>query len=272
MAGASLRILLTADAEVPVPPILYGGIERVIDLLVREFRNGGHEVGLAANRDSHSPATEFFPWPEDHSRGTRPAIRNSAALSRAVAKFQPSVVHSFSRLMWLVPLAADRRPRIMSYQREPNGRTIRMSDRLHRGRLHFTGCSDYISRTGQQRGGGEWTTIHNAASPTTYTFRASVPADAPLVFLSRVEEIKGCHIAIEIARRTGRRLIIAGNHGQDGEAERYWRERILPEVGKNGIEYVGPVDDRQKNDLLGRAAAMIVPVQWDEPFGIVFAE
>jgi glycosyltransferase involved in cell wall biosynthesis len=105
-----------------------------------------------------------------------------------------------------------------------------------------------------------------------YTFRPDVPSDAPLVFLSRIEPIKGAHLAIAVARRAGRRLLIAGNHTLEGANGQYWREEIEPHLGRNGIEYVGPVDDTQKNELLGRAAAMLVPVQWDEPFGIVFAE
>jgi glycosyltransferase involved in cell wall biosynthesis len=267
-----VRILLTADAEVPVPPKLYGGIERVIDLLVGEFEQRGHAVGLAANRESTSSPSEFFPWPDDHSVGSRAAFRNGAALRRAVKAFAPDVIHSFSRLMWLLPLVGDGRPRIMSFQREPTGRTIRLSRYLHHEKLHFTGCSEYICENGRRRGGGDWTGIHNGVSAKAYAFRAAVPANAPLVFLSRIEPIKGCLEAIEIAKRSRRRLVIAGNHGEEGELGSYWRDRILPEIGRNGIEYAGPVDDRQKNELLGGAAAMLVPVQWNEPFGIVFAE
>jgi glycosyltransferase involved in cell wall biosynthesis len=99
-----------------------------------------------------------------------------------------------------------------------------------------------------------------------------VSADAPLVFLSRVESIKGAHWAIEIARRTGQRLIIAGNHAASGTEGTYWKEQIEPWIGRDGIEYVGAVDDVQKNKLLGQARAMVVPIRWNEPFGIVFAE
>ena len=91
-------------------------------------------------------------------------------------------------------------------------------------------------------------------------------------FLSRVESIKGAHWAIEIARRTGHRLVIAGNHAESGAEGDYWRREIEPWIGRDGIEYVGPVDDAQKNKVLGEARAMVVPIQWDEPFGIVFAE
>ena len=55
------------------------------------------------------------------------------------------------------------------------------------------------------------------------------------------------------------------------EAE-YWRTKIEPFIGRDGIEYVGPVGDVKKSKVLGEARAMVVPIQWDEPFGIVFAE
>jgi glycosyltransferase involved in cell wall biosynthesis len=191
-----------------------------------------------------------------------------------VRAFGPDVVHSFSRIAYLLPHLRGRVPLIMSFQREPTHRTVGLAVRLAApGRLTFTGCSDYIARRGRPAG-GEWHGIPNFADTEGLTLGSpSVPDDAPLVFLSRVEEIKGAHWAIEIARRTGRRLIIAGNHSDRDDPEgRFWREKIAPEIGKGGVEYVGPVDDVQKNALLGGARAMVVPIQWDEPFGIVFAE
>jgi glycosyltransferase involved in cell wall biosynthesis len=267
-----MRVLLTADAELPVPPPLYGGIERIIDLLVNEYVAAGHEVGLAANAESTSKATTMFPWPAETSVRSWAQWRNADSLRVAVAAFQPEIIHSFSRLMWLAPLALDRCPKLMTYQREPTARTVRWSDRLHRGRLQFTGCSEYICRKGRERGGGTWSAIPNAVDLQTYDFRPTVASDAPLVFLSRIEPIKGCHTAIEIAKRAGRRLLIAGTHSEEGVLGDYWQQIVLPEIGRNGIEYVGPVNDRQKNELLGQAAAMVVPIEWNEPFGIVFIE
>jgi glycosyltransferase involved in cell wall biosynthesis len=173
--------------------------------------------------------------------------------------------------MYLFPLLPRSLPKVMSYQRQPSLRTTKWARRLSRGTLRFTGCSEHICRTGR-KAGGDWTAIPNFVDLERYTFQRAVPADAPLVFLSRVEPIKGAHLAIEAARRAGKRLLIAGNHFEDGENGQYWNEQIRPWLGREGIEYVGPVDDRQKNDLLGQAAAMLVPVQWEEPFGIVFAE
>ncbi|HXI69420.1 MAG TPA: glycosyltransferase [Verrucomicrobiae bacterium] len=273
-----MKILLTADPELPVPPKLYGGIERVIDVLVRELQARGHEIGLVAHRESTVVATRLFPWPGLHSQNRWDALRNTGALWRATRQFQPDVVHSFSRLAYLSPLFLQssilrlRSPRmIMSYQRQPTERQVARAARLAGPALTFTGCSEHICREGR-RGGGNWHAIPNCVELGKYTFQPDVKPAAPLVFLSRVERIKGAHTAIAVAKRTGRRLTIAGNHGESGEEGRYWQKEILPYLGKDGIEYVGPVDDVQKNQLLGQAAAMLVPIEWEEPFGIVFAE
>ena len=265
-----MNILLTADPEIPVPPKTYGGIERIVDGLVTELRARGHRVGLVEHPESTAVTDGFYPWPGAASQNKTDTWKNAKTLRSAVRHFRPDLLHSFSRLAYMLPLLPSRLPKIMSYQREPSVRTTTWSRRLSRGSLRFTGCSEYICRLGR-RSGGDWTAIHNFVELPKFTFQPEVAPDAPLVFLSRIEPIKGTHLAIEVARRAGRRLIIAGNHYDEGENGRYWREQIEPCLGPD-VEYVGPVNDVQKNDLLGRAAAMLVPVQWDEPFGIVFAE
>lgn len=161
----------------------------------------------------------------------------------------------------------------MSYQREPSGDTVRWSRRvIGDHRLRFTGCSGYIAENGRQRGSGSWIAVPNFVDIENFTFVAQVPDDAPLVYLSRLERAKGAHSAIAIAKGAGRRLVIAGNRVNSDEGRHYWKHEIEHEIGRNGIEYIGPVDDVQKNQLLGSASAMVVPIEWNEPFGIVFAE
>src|SRR4029079_16707304 len=112
----------------------------------------------------------------------------------------------------------------------------------------FTGCSSSVYRCRPaDGGGGEWRTIFNCVDITTYTLRASVAADAPLVFLGRLDPIKGAHDAIAIARGAGRRLVIAGNRVTDGPDTGYFAARIAPHLDGDRIRYVGPVDDAQKN-------------------------
>lgn len=265
-----MKILLTADPELPVPPNLYGGIERIIDLLVTALQARGHTIGLVAHPASTSPADCFYPWQGKRSQNKLDGLKNTVTLWSAVQQFQPDVVHSFSRILYLTPLLRSPLPKIMSYQRQPSRQTTQWAAKLANS-LTFTGCSEYICRAGRPSG-GNWHPIHNCVELDKYTFRPTVADDAPLVFLSRIEPIKGAHTAITVARKTGRKLLIAGNQVQSPAGQRYWQEQIAPYLGKDGIEYIGPVNDVQKNQLLGEAAAMIVPIEWEEPFGIVFAE
>jgi glycosyltransferase involved in cell wall biosynthesis len=265
-----MRLLITADPEIPVPPQTYGGIERIVDALVRELSRRGHEVGLIANPRSTCPTNAFYPWSGLRSQSRVDVVRNMRVLRSAVTEFRPDVLHSFSRMLYMLPLLSGGPPKIMSFQREPTPRNVSVADTLFNGSLSFTGISNYIVSQGQ-KGGGRWRAIYNFVDTRRYRFQPRVPQDAPLVFLSRVERIKGAHTAIAVARRTGRELIIAGNHADRGPEVDYWNQQIARQLG-NGVEYVGPVDDVQKNELLGRAAALIVPIEWNEPFGIVFAE
>jgi glycosyltransferase involved in cell wall biosynthesis len=260
-----VRILLTADPTLPVPPAGYGGIERIVDALARCFRKQGHAVGLVAHAGSTCAVDELFGWPGGG------APRNSIALLRAARRFRPDVLHSFSRLGYLFPLLFGPLPKVMSYQRHTGGSQIAWASRLAGRSLRFTGCSEYICAMGRPSG-GEWRAIHNFIELEKFTFVPRVPPDAPLVFLSRIESIKGPDIAIDIARQSGRRLILAGNRADSGPERDFWDRRIAGRIGCDGVEWVGEVDDVQKNELLGRAAALVVPIQWDEPFGIVFAE
>jgi glycosyltransferase involved in cell wall biosynthesis len=267
-----MRILLTVDPEIPVPPITYGGIERIVDLLVQAFVKAGNEVALVARAGSTCPASRLFAWSGDSSQSTSDTFGNTWCLARAVRAFQPDVIHSFSRLAYLLPHLRGSRPLVMSYQREPTPRTVGLAVRLAApDTLTFTGCSEYIAARGR-RAGGDWLAIPNFVDTERMTFRPAVARDAPLVFLSRVESIKGATLAIAIARASRTRLIIAGNHADRGPEADYWRQEIEPQIGHGDVDYIGPVNDEQKAELLGQARALLVPIQWNEPFGIVFAE
>lgn len=266
-----MRILITADPELPVPPKLYGGIERIVDLLITGLQGRGHEVGLVANAESTSSASAFFAWKGKRSQSNLNTLQNMITLWSAVQKFKPDVVHSFSRIFYMLPILRSPIPKVMSYQRRPSNRTVKLAFQIAGKSLTFTGCSDSICKIGRSAG-GTWQTIYNCVEVEKYTFQSNVKEDAPLIFLSRIERIKGAHTAIKIAKQAHKKLVIAGNYLESGEAGKYWQEEIKPHLGQNDIEYIGTVNDEQKNELLGAALAMIVPIEWEEPFGIVFAE
>jgi glycosyltransferase involved in cell wall biosynthesis len=266
-----VKILLTADPPIPVPPVGYGGIERIVAALAGFYRSRGHRVGLVAHPDSTCEADARFGWPSLETRGARAIVRNSAALASAVRQFGPDVLHSFSRLGYMLPLLMGRLPKVMSYQRHTGGSQITWAARLSGKSLRFTGCSEFICRMARPSG-GEWSAIPNFVEIEKIAYVAKVPEDAPLLFLSRVESIKGPDLAIAIAKASRRRLIMAGNRPEKGPEVAFWEQKIAPAIGREGVEWIGEVGDTRKSDLLGSAAALIVPIQWDEPFGIVFAE
>jgi glycosyltransferase involved in cell wall biosynthesis len=266
-----VQILLTVDPYLPVPPRLYGGVERIVSGLIAKLRQRGHTIGLVAHPESTAPVDYFAGWNCVAPDSSIAHVRNSLTLLKASREFEPVLIHSYSRLAYLSPLLLGRIPKIMSYGRHTGGNQIKFAVAIAGKSLTFTGCSKFIANMGLPYGGA-WHAIYNFIDLDFYGFAPHVACDSPLVFLSRIDQIKGAHVAIEVAKKTKRRLIIAGNHGERGGELRYWKEVIEPELGRNGIEYVGPVDDSAKTALLQSALAMLVPIQWDEPFGLVFAE
>lgn len=178
------------------------------------------------------------------------------------------VVHSFGRLAALAPILPVRSlAKLQTYQRDVLPRRgIERASALAGASLGFTACGTHMYTTTPIA--GEWVTVFNGVDLDKYELAPVVPPDAPLVFLGRIERIKGAHNAIAIAKASGRRLLIAGNVAD----QRYFDESVLPAVDDDAVRYVGPVDDRQKNELLGSAAALVMAIEWDEPFGIVMAE
>ncbi len=262
-----MKILITCDPEIPVPPGLYGGIERIVEVLVNTYVQEGHDVTLCANSNSKVPC-KLIGWKGHKSQDIKDTIKNALQLTSLVTKEKFDIVHSFSRLAYMMPIMPFGIQKIMSYQREPSQKQVSRAVAISKkGSMVFTGCSDYI--TARLKPIAEAYTIYNCVPIEKYNLTISVDEDAPLIFLGRLEEVKGTHIAVEVARLTGKRLIIAGNIPQGKEA--YFEQKVKPYLNDR-IIYIGPINDVQKNDILGNALAFLMPIQWNEPFGIVMAE
>ena len=265
--ATKLHIAIIADPEIPVPPVLYGGIERIINSLIIELKQKGHRVSLFAHPDSKTVADKQYNYPSAQQSLTG-LLRNTLSVSRLLFS-KPDVIHSFGRLAYLSALLPTKTPKIMSYQREPTLSQIQKSMKLAtKGSLMFTGCSNYI--TNQIDPFAPAATVYNSVSMDDYTFCGEIGHDAPLVFLGRIEPIKGTHHAITIAKQTNKKLVIAGNIPD--YTQTYFDDHIKPFIDGEQITYIGPVNDEQKNTLLGTAAAFLMPIEWNEPFGIVMAE
>lgn len=269
----SMRIAITADPYIPVPPVYYGGIERMIDLLVEGLTRRGHAVTLFAHPDSTVPA-ELHPYGAPPHTTPAARARELWQLARGLVAVagRVDIVHSFGRLASLLPLLPRRLPKVQSYQRAIPWRGVARAVRLAGPSLTFTACSSsmYDQAAADGLASGTWRTIFNAVDVSRYSPTAQVAADAPLMFLGRVQPLKGPHRAIAIARQARRRLILAGNL-EPADAD-YFRTQIEPAIDGERVIYTGAVDDRRKNELLGQAAALLMPVSFAEPFGIVMAE
>jgi glycosyltransferase involved in cell wall biosynthesis len=273
MGGSALRILMLMDPLIPVPPRHYGGIERVIADIANVLQRRGHDVTLWAGPGSHFDGrVEPFGREGEWTRWSN--VRNAATLARRFFT-HPSrfdVVHNFGRLAYLLPVLSRALPKVQTYMRTVTPANMVTARRFGARRLHYTAVSAAIRDTGRP-GGGDWSVVYNCAVPARYPFCATTdPRTAPLVFLGRLDRCKGAHHAIAAARRLNRRLIVAGNISPLAHEQAYFEREIAPGIDGQLVTYVGPVDDEQKRQLLGGAAALLMPIEWEEPFPVVLPE
>jgi glycosyltransferase involved in cell wall biosynthesis len=260
------------DPGIPVPPQLYGGHERLVYLFAEEYRRLGHEVTLLAGPDSGcSGITVTF--------GTNDLKRSALAKFKEVLfawtylyknrkKFV--LVHNFGRLIYLAPILNSTVRKIMTYGRPVSTKGIRTITNRPNKNLIFTACSNYCANTGNVA--GNWHTVYNAIDFSQYELNESVDANAPLMFLGRLDKIKGAHTAIKVAKATGKNLIIAGNIPNTADNYLYYKTEVEPLIDGKQIQYVGSVNDAEKNHYLQKAQALLFPIEWDEPFGMVMIE
>lgn len=268
-----MRILIVMDPGILVPPKGYGGHERLVYMFAKEYKRLGHEVHLLVTNGSavdgctvHGYGKEGFP-PEK--------VNALLAIPKAwwflwKNRNNFDLVHNFGRLLYLIPILNYPVLKIMTYGRIIDKKNIRIINRLPNYNIKFTAPSDWCVSTGNVS--GEWHTVYNAIDFSKYTLVETLPSDAPLIFLSRLERLKGAHEAIQVALETGNRLILAGNISNLPEEFEYYKNEIEPFIDGDRIKYVGTLDDDGKNKYLGMAKAMLFPARTEEAFGMVMAE
>ena len=259
----------------PVPPAGYGGIELMAYHLARELQKRGHEVSVIGQQGSKGPFETIAIAPESWSSqlGTRDqAPRESLFLYRAyelVRRRAFDVVHDHSGLAGILLGASARlqTPVVATLHgdlTEAEGEFLAEVDR----RVHLVAISH-----AQQAlvAGVAWRrVVHNAVDPADYRPATNPGEKHDFLFqLARISPTKGQHIAIEVARRVGMPLVLAGKVDQD--ACEYFEREIKPHLG-DGVTWHENVEGEEKQHLLSHARAMLFPIQWEEPFGIAMVE
>ncbi|HEX4148280.1 MAG TPA: glycosyltransferase, partial [Pirellulales bacterium] len=218
------------DPYLPVPPLLYGGIERIVDFLVRGLVSRGHRVTLLANPQSDT-AGRLIPYGLPPHAGLYRRAGELLQAGRVLWRHrrQVDLVHSFGRLAAMLPILPLRSVlKVQSYQRAIPWSGVAKAASLAGNSIRFTACAAHMF-AGEEHGPrrrGQWSAIFNGVDLKKFRFQPGVEPDAPLAFLGRLEAIKGAHAAIAIARQAGKKLVIAGNRVEAPEHQRYFNERI----------------------------------------------
>jgi len=261
-----MRIALVAPPWYAVPPRGYGGIEALVAGLADGLVARGHEVLLvsAGRNGTLAEGVSTLEEPAEALLGDEAvSLLHSRRVEHALRDFGPDVVHDHT-LPGL--LAAEYRPwptvaTVHGAPAGPYGELLRTS-----GHVHLVAISHAQRRSAPSL---PWAaTVHNGIAVRSYPFSPS--KDDYLLFLGRMDPEKGLVEAIDVAERAGVPLVIAARlHGR--HEEEYFSSYVRPRLGPN-VEYVGEAGFEQKCDLLSRARALLFPLQWDEPYGLVVAE
>jgi glycosyltransferase involved in cell wall biosynthesis len=264
-----MRIAQIAPLAESVPPKLYGGTERVVSWLTDELVDLGHQVTLFASGDSGTKADLVPVWPRATRLGrprSDPAAAAAALLEAVAANAERfDVIHA--HVDWLhLPLL---RRLGVPYLTTLHGRL----DQPYLDLLaqHFPDAP-FVSISEDQRkplSGVRWlATIHHGLPQDQ--LQISAKPEGYLAFLGRISPEKRPEVAIRIASAAGLPLRIAAK--VPGDANRYFKDTVRPLMKGENVQFIGEVDDRQKQGFLGGAAALLFPIDWPEPFGLVMIE
>jgi glycosyltransferase involved in cell wall biosynthesis len=266
-----MKIAQIAPLYEAVPPRLYGGTERIVAHLTNALVDLGHKVTLFASAEAHTLAT-LVPVRDQAIRLDPFPLKSDLAAHLSMLHELHSRRHEFDLLHFHVDLIH------FPFFEDSAARTVTT---LH-GRLDLKDLPEVYSRwchyplvsiSDDQRrplASANWlATIHHGLAEGLYSFNRT-PSEPYLAFLGRISPEKRPDRAISIAKRLGMRLKIAAK--VDAVDAGYFREEISPLLADPLIEFLGEIGDSEKSAFLGNAEALLFPIDWPEPFGLVLIE
>lgn len=265
-----LRIGIVAPPWVPVPPPAYGGIESVVDALSRGLAARGHHVKLFTVGSSTCAVEQS--WLHTEPAGAIGA--NLPGLSHAFAAYEYladcDIVHDHTLAGAALAAAGWSQAPVVTTSHGTFSPDLADLYRWVAPRVPLLAISvDQASRAPECVPVAG--VIHHGLDLDAFPPRTSTDGSGGyLLCLARMCDTKGVDIAIEVARRAGRRLVIAAKMREPAEHS-YYHQAIAPHLD-NTITYVGEADQATKIELLRRADALLNPIRWPEPFGLVMIE
>ena len=262
-----MKIGLIAPPFISVPPADYGGTELFVAHLAEGLRKSGMDVVVYTNGDStvdierrwifdhsqwpiKSPEHAWIKQLNHESWAVQDALKDCQILH--VQSAQAITMSRFVRHPTILTLHGPHDAALSDlYSYFPDVSYVSISD--------FQGSQESMPRI---------RTIHHGIDVSQYRFVAQ--KQRYMSFIGRIAPIKGVHLAIDVARRTGIPLKIAGDI-QPINRE-YFENKIKPQLDGSLVEYIGLANVEVKNELLGNSMAMLFPIQWNEPFGLVMVE
>src|SRR5690348_11135171 len=262
-----MRIGLIAPPFISVPPKDYGGTELFIAQLAEGLYHRGLEVVVYTNGESTVAVEKrsLYPvaqWPikVDGHAFLKDAEHSAWAMQDGASYCDLLHVHAAAALTYSrfvdVPVVCT-----LHGPHDP----ILSSVYAHYPQVNYVCISDSQCH---QESMPRMRTIHHGIDLASYQLRTQ--KQQYLSFIGRIAPIKGVHLAIEVAKRAGIPLKIAGD--VQPMYREYFEAKVKPQIDGQFIEYIGLADLRAKNELLGNSLAMLFPIQWNEPFGLVMVE
>jgi len=262
-----MRVALIAPPFIPVPPVRYGGTELFVGCLAEGLKQRGIDVVVYATGDS-TVATELrflYPkseWPLEGEIFSNLKDVNHTFWAVSDAMHDCDIIH-LNNAPGLATTRFATAPVVYTVH-HPHQKTL--SD-------FYSAYPDinYVTISDSQKSFEampKMTTIHHGIFIEDYPFRDK--KQAYMSFIGRLAPVKGVHNAIEVAKRTGIPLKIAGE--VQPLFKDYFENQVKPHLDGKLIEYIGEADKRIKDELLSNSMALLFPIEWNEPFGLVMIE
>jgi glycosyltransferase involved in cell wall biosynthesis len=262
-----MHIALIAPPFIAVPPRRYGGTELFLANLARGLHAGGHEVTLYGNGDSRLPCRvkwiyEHDDWPIADEVRSQLKAADHAAWAVHDAAGTADVLH----LNDAVGLPMTRFTDVPTVLTIHHPHEAPLSEQYERyAEVHYVAIAEWLARLEPMP---RMSVVHHGIPARQYTW--SPDKDDYVVFMGRMAPCKGPHLAIDAARQAGVRIRLAGE--VQPQFHDYWTREVEPRIDGDRVVYEGEADFATKNALMSRAKALLFPIQWEEPFGLVLVE